>query len=634
MKKIINYIMLIFLVIIILSNTVVALDTFVFYNFTDDYNWYAGRNPQNDEARTGQSFIIKNNILTYNIQEASIYIPQKNAVDGWYWLEIREDDGNSPTGAFVKASNKVYHGDLNTGQWNNWSFINTTTIDNNTKYWLIFRGNETSGGGLRKVDTGVDISNPISNVNLEYYTSVDGWTAYTSYDMGLELKGKLGTNNFTIHALNYFNENIYNFSANIQGVGIFQSNISTGKIDTYLPNNDTSLYNFTLYSYGYINKTYLDYNISVDLIAYLEIYNSLNIEIKDEDNLSPIFEDVYLTFSSNFTSFNNVTNTSNFSYSHITNGNYTIFATATNYSNRSYLVGFNNSGAQNITIYLLKNSETVLFKVEDVDTGYSLENAPISMLRYLEGDWQIVESHFSDITGRASFQYKPNVNYKFVVSKTGYENKIFFLNPILFESYDINLNKIGSFYDVPPYTGVSILYNPRLFFAGKNNSFEFIIHSPAGILNEYGFTLDYQGGNITRTGNNNYGGDFETNFIINNISMNDVLNLTYYYDTTIAGRSSFSFNYEVIAEGWIGNNTLIQNKNKTYGLGLFERVLIATFIVIFIAGIGSLIAGGIVGFFLALMMFGILMYIGFIPIWSIIISLLVGFLVLMWRAEL
>ena len=78
---------------------------------------------------------------------------------------------------------------------------------------------------------------------------------------------------------------------------------------------------------------------------------------------------------------------------------------------------------------------------------------------------------------------------------------------------------------------------------------------------------------------------------------------------------------------------MIANRDRTYGLGILERVLIAVFISILVAGIGAFIGQPVPGFALALVILGYLCYIGFISIWVILLPIAIGLIIIGSRPE-
>jgi len=172
------------------------------------------------------------------------------------------------------------------------------------------------------------------------------------------------------------------------------------------------------------------------------------------------------------------------------------------------------------------------------------------------------------------------------------------------------------------YDLISILFAPQSFFNNVAETFNFIIQSPNGELISYGINLTYPGGTLVSTGSNAIGGQLTGLVNITGAGIYDTVEFNYYYETTTAGRREFTAYLPI--DGGMGNNTFMANRQTTYGLGLFERVLIGTCIVIFVVGIATLIGQPLAGLGLGIFVYGFLIYIGFIPLWSVIISMIVG----------
>ena len=73
---------------------------------------------------------------------------------------------------------------------------------------------------------------------------------------------------------------------------------------------------------------------------------------------------------------------------------------------------------------------------------------------------------------------------------------------------------------------------------------------------------------------------------------------------------------------------MIHNRAETYGLGLLERTLIGVVIALLVVGIGTLIGQPLPSFALGLMILGYLRYIGFLPLWSVLLPIALGLLIL------
>lgn len=360
----------------------------------------------------------------------------------------------------------------------------------------------------------------------------------------------------------------------------------------------------------------------------------LYISIYDENTGNPITENVTITFLSNTTEFSNITNTGAFNISFLDDNEYRILFQAINYSSRSYMITTGTPIIQYLNVFLPLNTTTaeVIFTISDKDTSETLSNALISMYRLINDTWSVVESKYSDITGKAQFTYIMDERYKFFISKEGYTDYVFFLDPILFSEYDVKMEKSSLINYSQDYDNLAIIYSPTSFYCCEENSFNWIISSPTGLLGGYGYTLTYPGGTDTQTGSNALGGQLTSAFNMTNPQWYDSVTLNYYYITTLSGRRNFTIILPISFTNGTGNSTFMANRDKTYGLAIFERMLICTLIVIFVVGIATMVGQAIPGFALGLMVFGYMVYIGFIPIWGILPSLFIGVIFLIWKS--
>ena len=179
------------------------------------------------------------------------------------------------------------------------------------------------------------------------------------------------------------------------------------------------------------------------------------------------------------------------------------------------------------------------------------------------------------------------------------------------------------------YQSIVLTYGPKHFYEGKNN-FTFLIYNPNADLVTYGFNLTFPGGTAGNSGTTDIGESLYSNFTIGPSLAFDKVELNYYYETNISGIRSFTYYYPITG---ITNNTMMRNKTETYGLGLIERILISVLLIILIAGVGTLIGQPIAGFGLGLFMYGYFVYIGFLPLWSILLTMLLGLIIIGSRPE-
>lgn len=464
---------------------------------------------------------------------------------------------------------------------------------------------------------------------IELYNSGNGLTFPFNANNNINISSPypIGDSHFINSTIN-INASMNNtFNTNVS----LYINSTLNQTRQYSPGTNNISFNVTLPKGSYSYYLYAESNSSNNLTTTTKIFsidtNSINITIRSENTNALIYYNVSVRFSSNFSSeIYYYTNTSNLYVENLTEGEYQLLFSNTNYSSRTYIITISNGYSQVLTAYLPSTNLTTLFTILDKDTGGLVEGALCTMYRNIGGSWVAVESKISDITGKAQFTYITEMNYKFYISKADYEDYVFYLNPILFSSYDINLEKSVTqdiYYD---YDDVGIIYT-TLFNEGLNN-FSFIIQSPSGSLINYGYNLTYPHSTNVSSGSNSIGGQLSSVINISNPEFNDVVNLDYYYTSSIYGRRNFTALLTININSTYMNRTMISNQNITYGLGVVERLLIATLLIIFLVGITSLMGNATLGMVLGLLMFGVLAYIGFVPLWAILITMAFGVLMI------
>ena len=289
----------------------------------------------------------------------------------------------------------------------------------------------------------------------------------------------------------------------------------------------------------------------------------------------------------------------------------------TDISTQQYINVFNFSNATHtiINLYYQSSTDTTIFTIKNKDTAELLKDVFSTMYRFMGGSWTVIESKYSDITGKVQFSYTDGIGYRFLLTKDGFAPYSFDLDPILFSSYDVLMEPDISWNVSQDYEKLAIYYYPTAYYDGEINNFTFMLHSPYGELSEYGYTLSYPGGSTSESGMTNVGEILESNFTITGATEYDRVRIDYYYYTNLSGYRNFTYFYSII----VGNMTMISNKEQTYGLGLLERILVSVFVGIFVVGIATLIGQPVAGMGLGLLIMGYLSFIGFMPIWSFLL---------------
>jgi hypothetical protein len=364
--------------------------------------------------------------------------------------------------------------------------------------------------------------------------------------------------------------------------------------------------------------------------------NSVYIMIKDETTFNLITENISIELTlGNITIGTYYTTNGTLFLDNLSDGEYNldIGGVSSNYTSRQYVISVADQSSQTLTAFLSSSLSAVIFVVLDSYSSAILEDATISLYKYINGSLSLIEIKNSDITGRAQFNYIPLSKYRIIVQKTGYTNKAFDLDPILFASYDVFLDRNIAYTYTGSLEDVKIIFSPAQYYANETTNFLFIISSSTGVLNNYGVNLSYPCGNKSFTGNNSIGGLYNVSFAISCAQFRDTINITYFYESVGNPTRYYYYQYYIGGTYSASNYTFInlRKQGETFGLGALERILIVTLIALIVGGVTYLIIGGVGAVILCLLVFSYFTYTGFIPLWSVLISMFSGFFLLTGR---
>lgn len=359
--------------------------------------------------------------------------------------------------------------------------------------------------------------------------------------------------------------------------------------------------------------------------------NAVVISFYDESTNQLILNRSFDVYVDNGTASGEYTSTDNpYTILGLSTGGYELRVGADDYDPRWYSnVPILSNDTTTINGYLINStiSSSTTFTIIDKDNSNRLQNVLMIMRRQIDGNWTILESKYSDVTGDLRIYYQTNIKYYFELSKEGYLNNTFFLNPIISSTYTIRMTPTFTINISQDYDRITLAYSPTIFYDGRNNNFTWTIQSPYSELIGYGYDLTYPGGTTSESGSTGTGSSLNSSINIVGAGNFSTLRLDYWYNTTISGSRDFTFYYNIIPSA--SNNTLISaGKDPTYGMGLFERLFIVVIIALFIAGIATMTGQPLAGAALALFIFGFFVYIQFIPIWSVLMSIAIGLLML------
>ena len=304
---------------------------------------------------------------------------------------------------------------------------------------------------------------------------------------------------------------------------------------------------------------------------------------------------------------------------------YTFSISAEGYMPRNYLIDLRTDWGHESIVYLSGGASNVIFTFQDSVRSTPLSGVEIRMSRTIENQWQTVESRITDITGRSQFTFSEGDRYRFIAEKDGYITKEFILDPILFTSYTVKMDPEISLENSVAGLGLYVDFSPKSFQFNQTGNITFVINSPANVLNNYSLTITYGAQKDVYSGTNPSGEVFVHEYSLTEEGV-DYIIISYTYNSDVSGDKSFSYPYRIT--GATKGQTLEELRQNAWGIGLFERVLIAVVGALVVAGIVSFVAGFAAGGAAGLFILGIMAYIVLIPWWAIFISLIVGFFLL------
>jgi len=465
-----------------------------------------------------------------------------------------------------------------------WSFVNCDPGAYNdadsdaeqtaSRQWLWFvNGTDTGfttqtmyvGGNMSFGDTAICRERTYDGYNYSNYMN--------STEINLTYDGILAVNAY--NAITGFNES--NFTIN---TGDGREFITTTNI-SYIPVTIGVNISLTIEVEGLAETTdYVVPDIEFDTYEFeLYGYNSISITLYLEGG-TPVTENINATFTQNVTTLNYASTLTSLYVSNLTTGEWNIEFFKTGYIvPTSYDITVANNSHQFLDVYLSNSTDETTFTITDSLDGTPIDAVSTSMYRSINETWVVVSSKYSDVTGKVVFAYTPLVDYRFYLSRSNYTDKIFTLSPILFSEYSITMipSTLPINWSVD-FEGLSLIYAPSMFYNDEVNTFNWLLSSPHGTLIEYGFKLTTPGwGENTTSGSNAIGGQLTMNITPSTTDVFDTVRLDYYYRTSLSGLRNFTILLPIIMEG---NNTFMGNQDETYGLGIFERILIAYYYII------------------------------------------------------
>lgn len=446
-----------------------------------------------------------------------------------------------------------------------------------------------------------------NHLNLTIVNNVTG-AAITSFSATL-----ISLNNSYVESLSTTNGSI------IFGVinGSYTLNIST---PGYVPTQKNVTVNSQLQT--------------INTSTYLFAENSIYFNIYNATSLNKINGTTTIQIYGASSSINTTTNGTIF-ISGLTPGYYNISIASTGFETTQYSVTVGNNSFQYLNAYLESlTSNSVVFTALDDDTSQALQDVLTNIEKRINGTYYLVGSVYTDITGRFELAYSSGDVYRFTMSKEGYVDKTFELNPIIFTSYNVRLLKGQSANLDVSFSGISIDITPSEYINNQTNQLTFTIGSPDGQLQLINYTLivSNNGTLVQNSSSNAYGATLTSSVPIYNAVTSDNVILYYTYISSEGVAKSFSKVYSIA--GSTANTTRFNAINPNqFGMPLFDRVIILFLIVGAVAGLGGMLEGSISAGFLSLIALAYFGSVQFVTWWVIIPSMIIIGLLTVWRLK-
>lgn len=484
---------------------------------------------------------------------------------------------------------------------------------NTSYYWNTYDYNLTPGIDYYLQFNITDTYNQTTSSISELFNFSSN--AYVNISLYKNSTPSITIQNFTVNITNQ-QTGISQFY-NVTNYTLFFYNITKG--NTY-----SMFFNAPGYAYGYYNYTTNNTYNKLNFSIYG--FNSVLVNVFDEATGSRInFQNSTVTLTGSLYQYAITNSTGLHYFENLYADTYSVAIVSANYAQRDYSITVGNYSTQILDAYLNSGNYSVIFTMNDFNTGEVLEGVTISMYGYINGTLGLIESKITDISGKSQFNFRPSTPYNFLSVKTGYQDLSFTLNPILFTSYNIKMTQLNNIPDY--YNDVNVYYSPKEYTYRDNKNFSISYQSVNGLLTSYGFRVSSNCFNLTDSGVSATGDRYVKSYYVN---CSGNVNVNYYYELSNGEFYNYTDVYTINNAPQV-TNTLISNRDQTFGLGDFERVLVATGVTITIGGVASILGGAIVGLLLGMFVMGYLGFIGFVSFYIIGIFVVIATIVIISR---
>lgn len=617
----------------ITANTTTGTNLTEFYAYID---WAPGNYIQIDpqtkqgagQQTGGYSQLIQDNATTYSMYKYYILPPAANTDDYYVYTRTHSATVGAPTTLstyfppYMRVVNNTYGIKVTntnplTGIPQMRTFIYGLDVTgwSNTQTYSLFSALSNYSG------TNCGTTTFWNDSNTGTYSSSNG-TAFCDANPA----SGAGTNGVSIIGM------MYNLPTGIQYDEFTTTNgtITTGYLNASSYTGSVLLSNVTIHKAGYAPYTLNNTAFGTYAVTLTPI--TRNITFYDEGNNS-LITGTNISLSVTSDSYDQTYTTTNGTIVITTFpvNNYTLRASGGSYPERTLTIETEATTNQITTMYLATSTQNVTFTVKDEGVStLLLENAQVSMNRLISGTWTTVEQINTDIVGTAIFAYKPSTQYQFVVTRSGYTTKTFYLDPVQYDSYTILLTKDSSADNNMDFPGLSWSVSPETYPENTNTTITFTIFDPQARLTAYTITTTYPGGTGTANGNTATGSTLQLIAYPTNTNILDTVNVTVTYTTSL-GTKTFYRSYPITSGSSVF--TWADSCDEDYGMTTFEKAIVGTMMVLLLSALAFYYLGGLGGGIVALMAFYLATRLCLFNPYAVAGSIVVGIVIIAWRTS-
>ncbi|KKN48612.1 hypothetical protein LCGC14_0651110 [marine sediment metagenome] len=423
---------------------------------------------------------------------------------------------------------------------------------------------------------------------------------------------QFGRNLLSINATDIFsNQKINSFTVNVVGINVTYDrtlSTTTGQINFSIFNgNFTAFFSSDTHATTSLNVTVDD---TIENLTFQPFpINSIFIKIFREGTTELIdLQEVTADFDSDDQVLNLSTNNGTILAESLFPGGYTITIGSNGFNTRDYILTLLPSSNVELNAFLVNATTTaeITFTIKDASTLANLDNVLVSVSDKINLTHVIIAQRTTDISGQVIFNLDQTKKYRFTLTRTDFETKIFDLTPSS-TTYTINIDPSILIDYTTIFNNIDFLTLPVNSFITELGIINFTIITASvegSVINFFGVNTTFESSEIKTNVSGSAGGGTAT-IEVNLTQAFTAIEITFFID--VDGRSPFIIDRQFyITNVTAGNNTLAAVMDLLDDeIPIIYLTIIGTFIVLLIvataASLGlrdrrlNVVAGGTMG---------------------------------------